>query len=292
MNFPVMKNIIVIFTLLIFSNGLCASPQLPDYLIYKNDTIPIYRLILEEYLNKNANDQGNLFGYKFRDEFGGGSVNCWRGYQAIYEISNDSLFLKHIISCGEKFKSIDTALSDKEMLRLFTDKHKKGKVFIDWYSGNLSIQDGELLRWDGVFNRTFEKEKTFHFSHGKLTGVKKTSNYIDDPKRLNRKFEDKISDIIFEGIKNVKWESFKDYNCSYPYTITIGKNGEVEKVVIYLKSDSVELLKEVEYCTNILSDKLKKLKFDIIKSDGIPIEENVLLHLWVNDDGTIENWTN
>jgi len=59
-----------------------ASPQLPDYLIYKGDTLAVYDLILEQYLAKiKTPDQGDLFGLKFRD---GASFNCWRGYQAIY----------------------------------------------------------------------------------------------------------------------------------------------------------------------------------------------------------------
>jgi hypothetical protein len=76
-----------------------ASPQLPDYIIYKSDTIPVYQLILEEYFgHMEIPDQGSLFGLKFRNN---ASLNCWRGYQAIYLIENDSLFLKNIINCHE-----------------------------------------------------------------------------------------------------------------------------------------------------------------------------------------------
>ncbi len=42
------------------------SPQLPDYIIYKNDTIPTYNLILEKLLQVKTTDEGKLFGLSFR----------------------------------------------------------------------------------------------------------------------------------------------------------------------------------------------------------------------------------
>lgn len=93
-----------------------ASPQSPDLLIYKGDTTRVYTLLLEEYFNqKKENDdvEGQLFGLNFRD---GASFNCWRGYQAIYKIDNDSLFLEQITSCNEYYysDSIDVKESKKE----------------------------------------------------------------------------------------------------------------------------------------------------------------------------------
>jgi len=33
------------------------------------------------------------------------------------------------------------------------------------------------------------------------------------------------------------------------------------------------------------------LQFDIIKRKGKPMEENVLLEIWFEENGAIENWT-
>jgi hypothetical protein len=78
---------------------ILASPQMPDYVIYGKDTIATYNLILEQYLQRqDIAKKEQLFGLAFRD---GASFNCWRGYQAIYKIENDSLFLVDIINCGE-----------------------------------------------------------------------------------------------------------------------------------------------------------------------------------------------
>jgi hypothetical protein len=53
-------------------------------------------------------DEEKLFGLSFRTSLEGigTSFNCWRGYQAIYKIENDSLFVSSIIDC-HSIKKID-----------------------------------------------------------------------------------------------------------------------------------------------------------------------------------------
>ena len=94
---------------------------MPDYIIFKGDTIATYNLILELYFQKQEKaDQGKLFGLSFRE---GASFNCWRGYQAIYKFDNDTLFLVDIISCGERRRGkIDKAASSQKMKAIFNDK--------------------------------------------------------------------------------------------------------------------------------------------------------------------------
>ena len=60
-------------------------------------------MIVENYLQSLNPNEDKLFGLSFRNttEGLGTSLNCWRGYQAIYEVENDSLFVKHIITCFE-----------------------------------------------------------------------------------------------------------------------------------------------------------------------------------------------
>lgn len=119
------------------------SPQIPDYIIYKKDTIPTYNLIVENYLQSLNPNEDKLFGLSFRNstEGLGTSLNCWRGYQAIYEVENDSLFVKHIISCFElkDNKKINIFESQERMNKIFGEKVKNGKVFVDWYSGIINF---------------------------------------------------------------------------------------------------------------------------------------------------------
>ncbi len=131
-------------------------------MIFKEDTIPVYNLLVEKYYkNLKESDNGELFGLKFRE---GAMTFCWRGYQAVYEIDNDSLFVKHIINCGELFNGnkIDIKESDKRLRKLFKNKVNNNRVLVDWYSGNLNLPEKNLLRWDGVFHKTFEKETSIN----------------------------------------------------------------------------------------------------------------------------------
>ena len=98
-----------------------ASPQMPDYIIFKGDTTATYTLLLEQYFQlQDKADQGKLFGLSFRN---GASFNCWRGYQAIYKVENDSLFLVDIIDCGERRNGkINKATSAEKLKSIFTDK--------------------------------------------------------------------------------------------------------------------------------------------------------------------------
>lgn len=265
---------------------------MPDYIIYKGDTIPIYNLILEKYFQKiEKSDKGSLFGLKFRD---GASLNCWRGYQAIYEIENDSLYLKNIIDCGEI--KINKSASENRMNEIFGNKVINGKVYIDWFSGDFTIPNGELLRWDGVFHKTFEKEILIKVNNGKVRKIFKVENYIDNPKRINRKYGDTVSKVMFNELNKLNWNNKKDFDCSEKYLVTIGKNGEVTKVIMPEYQTKKEIKEfwernEYNYCLKTVLKGLKDLKFDILKKKGKPIEESVYLEIWIEDNAKLDNWT-
>ena len=286
--------------LTLFSVRLFASPQMPDYIIFRNDTIVTYNLLVEQYLQDNEIIQTDkLFGLSFRDE---ASFNCWRGYQASYKIDNDSLFLVDMINCGERRNGkIDTAASAQKMKAVFKDKVVNGKVYIDWFSGDigfpLKIPNNKVLRWDGVFYTIFEQETVISISNGKILHVADVKNYEDVPNAINRRDKSKLSNILFKQLKKVKWESPNKYNCSDKYLVTIGEDGKVSKVIMpeYSNQDSIDKYYEKDeysYCINNVLKALSKLKFDIIKDKGKPIIENVYFEIWFDSKTKIENWTN
>jgi hypothetical protein len=267
---------------------------LPDYIIYKGDTIATYTLILEQYFQKQDKaDQGKLFGLSFRD---GASLNCWRGYQAIYEVENDSLFLTDIIYCGERRSGkIDKAASVQKMKNLFNDKFLNKRVYIDWFSGDMKFPlTNKMLRWDGVFYTIYEREKVFSISNGKVFAIDDVENYVDDPKRIDRKDKNKISDILFKRLKKTKWKNKEDYDCSEKYMVTIDENGNVSKVRMLYSDEEIEKYYEKDeynFCINKVFNALKSLRFDIIKDKGKPIAEEIYIEIWVEDNGKLENWT-
>lgn len=280
---------------------LFASPQMPDYLIFKGDTIATYNLILEQYLQtKDTGKTEKLFGLNFRNNTNGSfSFNCWRGYQAIYIIDNDSLFLADIINCGERSSGkIDKAASITRMKDIFGENVISGRVYINWFSGDSNFPlNNKVLRWDGVFYKIYEKETVISIAFGRVIDIKNVDNYVDNPKAIDRKNRNKISDILFKKIKKAKWIDIDSIDCSEKYLVTIGEDGKVSKVTMlgYESSDSIDKYwerDEYKYCINTIFIALKKLEFDVLKDKGRPISEDVYIEIWFDEKkGKIENWT-
>jgi len=283
-----LKLLIAFLFLLFCGKQLIASPQEQDYIIYKNDTIEIYNLILEEYLQNKNPEENTLFGFSFRNTLGSENMSpyCWRGYQAIYEIKNDSLFLSYVIECGT-IEKINKKKSDKYLRTLFGNQVKNKKVFIDWFSGDISFpqkladKQNKVIRWDEIFYRIYERETVISISNGKVLKIENVNNYVDDPERINRENQEQIPDILLEELKNIKGESL-NIDCSGPYLITIDKNGDISNVKKFFPTEKVE-------CINTVYNALKELKFDIIKDKGKPISEDVYIEIWITKEGKIGN---
>jgi hypothetical protein len=289
------KYLSLLFILIFSFSGYLAlaSPQMPDYIIYKSDTISTYNLLVERYLQSQLPaDSGRLFGFSFR---GGATVNCWRGYQAIYKVENDSLFLVDMIPCGTlRQVRKDTTWGKNRMKDIFGYRLMSGRVFVDWFSGDLNFPlNRNLLRWDGVFYRIFENERVINIFGGRIVKTEDVSNYIDSRKGINRRYGTKLSDILFKKIKKIKWKKVPDCDCSDKYVITISAVGMVSQVAIAGDDkDDADEIQETEVCRNLIFDVLRKLQFDIIKDKGKPITEEVYLEIWIEDNGKTENWTN
>lgn len=273
-----------------------ASPQVPDFIIYRNDTIATYNLMLEQYLqSRDTAASPQLFGLSFR---GGNEISfsCWRGYQAIYKIENDSLFLVDIIRCGERRNGkIDKAASYQKMKAIFGDELINNRVFINWFLGDISFPiNNKVIRWDGVFYTIFEKETVVNIVAGKVLKTEAVVNYVDNPKGIDRRNARKISAILFKKLKKLKWKNAEDFDCSEKYLITIDKNGNVSKVRMIYNEEEIDKhhdRDEYNFCTQKIYNALKGLKFDIIKDKGKPISEDIYLWLWINDNGKAENWS-
>lgn len=283
---------IVICILTFWTTELVASPQKPDYVIYGKDTMVTYNLILEQYLQRQDKKKTEeLFELTFRD---GASSACWRGYQAIYKIENDSLFLVGILNCGElRNGKIDKVQSIQKIKSIFGEKLKNEKIHIDWFEGYLNFPlTNKVLRWDGVFHRIFEREKVITISKGLVVKVADFNNYIDDSKRIDRRDKDKISALLFKELKKAKWKNKDDFDCSEKYMVTIDESGNVSKVIMLLSDEEIEKYyekNEFNFCINKMFNTLKHLKFDIIKDKGKPISEDVYINIWIDDKGKIEN---
>ncbi|HCO68660.1 MAG TPA: hypothetical protein DIT04_13010, partial [Dysgonomonas sp.] len=199
--------------------------------------------------------------------------------------------------------------SDKILKKTFPDKYKDGKVYADWFSGNLSIPKGDVLRWDGVFSRTYLKEDIYEFMNGDLIKKKNIDNYIGLPNSIPRLVDNPfdgasfnhIIDTVFACIKELDWVILSELNgwgCDDSYDIIIDENGkigdiEVDRLPTFLDTQEEidEYMKHCEECIEIFKNQLKNLQFDIIKWNGFPYQERIRLELdYFKKDG-LENRT-
>lgn len=170
------KYLSILILLSLISCKVFATAQVPDYLIYNNDTIPIFSNPLESYFNKHKRPD------KIFEKYGYHNTGCWRGYIAYWELKNDSLFLLRI-----EGDSLDIELS-----LIFKDRKINGKVFADWVTQNINNPYGKLIYYEHMgYNSVYEYEKEFQIQKGKLTGIKiydnsksKKSIYTQEPDSL------------------------------------------------------------------------------------------------------------
>lgn len=290
------KTLTIIFLLLIPIANLKASPQSPDYLIIGNDTLPLYQLILEDYLHslEQPTDSNNLFGFSFRNDFGYGttSTNCWRGYQAVYSLENDSLFLKYIITCNslKKLDANDINNSNEQMQKVFQEKVKNKKVFIDWFSSEFTIPKGKPIWWDGIFTTIYDKEEIYYIRKGILVNKQIINNYQKVKGGISRK-KQKMSKAVFNEIRKLNWKKLDDeFLCSDTYCLEIDSRGKVLNVE--KNNHGVELDEDDIYCQNVIKNQLEKLQFDIILYHGRPFNDKFCIEVFYDDTtNKLENWS-
>lgn len=263
MRTSLIRTIFVISVFLLSSIRLLASPQQSELLIIQNDTIPLYQILLPSDLrNQLWNDHVSEMDIVDEMSFGN-----WRGYRGIWELADDALYL-----VGFEFGFGGLGLE-----RLFPDRVKDGKVLADWYNSKLIIPKGNVLRWDGIFSRTYIEEEHLTFQNGHIISRKNVQNYVDLPNGISR-LEDpyspnnEIAEMIFNRIVSVKtdWNAL-DERCWQgvvgDYIFIIGANGRIKSVEDDFQEHSA--------ITRLFKRRLRGLRFDIIKFNGEPYEERV-----------------
>lgn len=179
-----MKYIFKIIFFLFFSLKLFGTAQIPDWIIYQGDTLPLYSCPLESYPDSELIKAENLFNSD-RCFF----TACWRSYVATWEIINNELYLIKIqnacyptvaknvaasYNAGTE-KDISSAFADLKIL--FPDRYKEGKVKADWVTGKMYSPKGELLYYiHQGFESIYENEILFTIKNGILLETKLLDN--------------------------------------------------------------------------------------------------------------------
>lgn len=214
--------IISIFLLCKFSYG---TGQVPDYLVYKGDTIAIFSNPLEKYFELTGKRE-------LIDFVGCGSTACWRGYKAIWELKDDKLYLVQVTSCH---KSCGLEIKNANLKKMFGTE----TVFVDWFTGKIIVPQGERVQYIHMgYASIYEKELHISFKSGIRTSEKTISNEkIVNKIRLairQREIAKKIQDTLYYQVKKyIVWDTIKTPRfdlCDEKYILTFNKKGKLKKV--------------------------------------------------------------
>lgn len=281
-----LKSILAITICILTFTNAKGSPQAPDYLIIGKDTTPIYFLPLnyldtltrKTFFNNLRSDSSD-----FHQSF-----NLWRGYQAYWQLIDNQLYmvgLKNYPNSNELLK------------RSFPGYYQNGKVLAYWFSSYLAIAKGKMLKWDGIFSRTYYKEEVFNFKNGYLIERKNVDNYIPVKNGISRVDSNRkhITDTIFSLIQKLNWEKMSDCGCDDKYLVSInekGKIGEINLLPYTQNKDTAQMeMDSHKECIIEFKRKLKNLQFDIVMWHGKPYDEKYYVEFFYDVDGKLENWT-
>ena len=106
------------------------TAQASEILIIDNEEYYMFSEPLEPYLN--ARKEKVKFDFK--------TTGCWRGYIGTWKLENEKLYLIDLE--GTKYDKELKAHKEVGMEYLFPNQEA---VFVNWFSGQLEIPDGEML---------------------------------------------------------------------------------------------------------------------------------------------------
>lgn len=212
--------------LAVTTSQIFATDQIPDFLIYKGDTLPIHVNPLESYFEDRCRPD-SIF-----EKYGDNSTASLRGYTGYWELRNDSLFLIELRGMSEKIK----------LSLIFSDRKTDTKIFADWVDFSILNSYGELIYAQyPSFASIYEYEREFFFSKGILTKIIKYNNqkshkskFADNPELLNKYLKENIN---YLNIPNLAYEKAHVF-------VRISKVTEDGKI------DSVEVVKSFDSTLN------------------------------------------
>jgi hypothetical protein len=164
-----MRTLLLVILLTLAASETLATPQAPDWIIYKGSKYPLLCNPLESLYENQARP-------KFMTGPGERSSGNQRGYQATWKLDDNRLFLISIaawICEPESSKNCRPV----ELEKLFGNKYQHGKVFADWYSGELRLANGEVKRFlYSDYATIFEHEIFIAIKLGQFISVRDVDN--------------------------------------------------------------------------------------------------------------------
>ena len=151
-----MKKVITALLFMILSSNLFATAQMPDILLYKGETYPIFSNPLESYFNDDNPRPKDIFKFS--------CTASWRGYIATWKIEKNNLYLVKLVegTCDEEAAEIP--------LKTIFNLQKK-PIPATWFSGKIRIPMGERIQYVHMgYDSIYQKELYLSLEKGVVIG--------------------------------------------------------------------------------------------------------------------------
>lgn len=244
-----MKLLTLIFLIFTLSAKLSfATGQRSDLIIYEGDTLALLSLPLEEFLGEYNERLRKYPILKLTC-----STDLWRGYQALWKLENDRLFLIDVYLCGNK---------DKSILKEFFQTQAPIKA--KWFTDQLFIQHGKMIKYNHTgFDRYFQEETVVDIEQGNIIGKER---YVNGIRPNDSGFPNDPDSIITEVYRRINWENLPELSKDKKLIVRL-KTGEIDSLTIVRDNAGEAYIKELQTVLN----KFPQLKKFYVR--GKPLEE-------------------
>ncbi|MDD5772017.1 MAG: hypothetical protein PHX78_00960 [bacterium] len=167
-----LNSFIILFILLLPSIAF-SNAQAPDIILYEDK---VYELFCNPLEFLYAKEGGRPY---FREKpYNYLSSGNWRGYVAFWEAKEDTLYLIGIEAWTADSKFVKTTECRKvDLKELFGEKCVDGKVKAIWFTGELRIPDGKMIKdVNSGYNSIYEKDIILTVETGKVINKKIIDN--------------------------------------------------------------------------------------------------------------------
>ncbi len=258
-----LKKTLGIFILLITTSGIFAASQVPDLCVFKKDsiqdTLSVFIFPLEDFFDIIGDK--DLKGFKYCE-----SPSCVRGYQAIWEIQNDSLFLISIQGCNEQMSWCDeSAMPDLKLM--FGSECENNKVFAYWVNSNYRFFEGKEVPL--IDKQIYKADRIVKVRKGIITKNKRKLN-IKPKKKANEINLSTPEFILYTIHNNFNWRDLPKIKKDKWYAeleITVKKNRKTSIKIITDTPENFRIAAEKEY-----NKSLKKVRWYKYKQLGKKVE--------------------
>jgi hypothetical protein len=183
-------NLIKTILICLISGQLFGTAQIPDFLIYQDDTLAIYSNPLEGYFDKKGERTIGEIDF----EKGFHCTALWRGYVGTWQIENDSLFLVNLETdyCSDNPTEID-----------LTKEFNSNRIFANWVSFEILNPFGKQIKYvHQGYESIYEYERGFEFVEGNLITI---NNY--DNSKSRESVYTKETEILHKFLyENINWK--------------------------------------------------------------------------------------